>query len=48
MVTPASTVEDVLLREFSDADLENAGGMSGAAQAGTSLYSTSNASGCTC
>jgi hypothetical protein len=34
--------------EISDEDLEIAGGMSEAAQAGSSLYSTIDASGCTC
>jgi hypothetical protein len=34
--------------DISDEALENAGGMSAAAQAGTSLYSSYDASGCTC
>ncbi|MGZ8802633.1 MAG: hypothetical protein ACXWZL_08495 [Mycobacterium sp.] len=48
MVTPTSLADDVLVHEFSDEAMENAGGMSGAAQAGASLYSSTNASGCTC
>lgn len=48
MVTSSAAVEDVFVREFSDEAMENAGGMSGAAQAGSSLYSSTNASGCTC
>ena len=34
--------------DISDEDLEIAAGMSDAAQAGSSLYSTVQASGCTC
>lgn len=34
--------------DISDEDLEIAAGMSDAAQAGSSLYSTASASGCTC
>lgn len=48
MVTEIAAADEVLVREFSDEAMEVAGGMSGAAQAGTSLYSSTNASGCTC
>jgi hypothetical protein len=34
--------------DISDETLETAGGMSAAAQAGSSLYSSYDASGCTC
>jgi len=39
---------DVLTIDISDDALEAAGGMSAGAQAGSSLYSTVSASGCTC
>ena len=48
MVTSTSAFDETLVREFTDEALEIAGGMSGAAQAGASLYSSTNASGCTC
>ncbi len=48
MNTSVDVAEDFLIREFTDEAMENAGGMSGAAQAGASLYSSTNASGCTC
>ena len=48
MDTQMSSVDDLATREFSDEAIEIAGGMSGAAQAGASLYSSTNASGCTC
>lgn len=38
----------IFTNDISDEALENAGGMSAAAQAGTSLYSSYDASGCTC
>jgi hypothetical protein len=41
-------IGDVLTYDVSDEALENAGGMSAAAQAGSSLYSTIDPSGCTC
>jgi hypothetical protein len=39
---------DVLTIDVSDEALEAAGGMSAGAQAGSSLYSTVSATGCTC
>ena len=39
---------DVLSIDVSDDALEAAGGLSAGAQAGSSLYSTVSASGCTC
>ncbi len=48
MISSTAIAEDVFVREFSDEAMENAGGMSEAAQAGSSLYSSTNASGCTC
>jgi hypothetical protein len=41
-------MNDVFNFDVSDEALENAGGMSAAAQAGSSLYSSYDASGCTC
>lgn len=40
--------DDVFTSHLSDEALEDAGGMSASAQAGASLYSSYNASGCTC
>jgi hypothetical protein len=40
--------DDILACDFSDEALESAGGMSVAAQAGSSLYSSYDPSGCTC
>jgi hypothetical protein len=40
--------EDVFARDISDAALENMGGMSAAAQAACSLWSSYEACGCTC
>jgi hypothetical protein len=40
--------DDVFTREVSDAALENMGGMSAAAQAACSLWSSYEACGCTC
>jgi hypothetical protein len=40
--------DDIFAYDISDEALENAGGMSAGAQAGTSLYSTIDVSGCTC
>ncbi|MDA2892494.1 hypothetical protein PDG61_16355 [Mycolicibacterium sp. BiH015] len=48
MNSTSVVADDLLIREFTDEAMENAGGMSGAAQAGASLYSSTNASGCTC
>lgn len=45
--TPA-IADDVFTSDISDEALENAGGMSAPVQAGSSLYSSYNASGCTC
>ncbi len=39
---------DVFTNDISDEALENAGGISATAQAGSSLYSTVQACGCTC
>lgn len=41
-------IDDVLVIDISDEALESAGGMSAGAQAGSSLYSTIDVSGCTC
>ncbi|HKV18090.1 MAG TPA: hypothetical protein VJR50_03590 [Mycobacterium sp.] len=40
--------DDVFSRDISDAALENMGGMSAAAQAACSLWSSYDACGCTC
>lgn len=48
MNTAIATSDDTFARDISDEALEIAGGMSAAGQAGASLYSTVNASGCTC
>jgi hypothetical protein len=40
--------DDVFARDISDAALENMGGMSSAAQAACSLWSSYEACGCTC
>jgi hypothetical protein len=41
-------MSNVFTFDMSDEALENAGGMSAAAQAGSSLYASYDASGCTC
>ena len=41
-------IDEILANTISDDALETAGGMSAGAQAGSSLYSTIDASGCTC
>jgi hypothetical protein len=41
-------VDDIFTHDISDEALENTGGMSASAQAGTSLWSTIDVSGCTC
>jgi hypothetical protein len=46
--TTTLTWDDFFTSHVSDEALENAGGMSPMAMAGSSLWSTSNASGCTC
>ena len=48
MSTTVATFDDVFTTDISDEALENAGGMSATAQAGSSLYSTHQACGCTC
>ena len=48
MSTTAVTYDDLFSSSMSDEALEAAGGMSAAALAGASLYSTYDASGCTC
>lgn len=48
MGTTSATFDDVFIIDISDEALENAGGMSATAQAGSSLYSTAQACGCTC
>jgi hypothetical protein len=48
MSTPTITWDDLFTSHMSDEALECAGGMSETAQAGASLYSSYNASGCTC
>jgi hypothetical protein len=48
MGTTFATFDDVFITEISDEALENAGSMSATAQAGSSLYSTVQACGCTC
>jgi hypothetical protein len=42
------TYDDLFTSHMSDAALEALGGMSTAAQAGASLYTSYDASGCTC
>lgn len=42
------TYDDLFTSHMSDAALEAAGGMSASAQAGASLYTSYDASGCTC
>jgi hypothetical protein len=48
MTAPTITWDDIFSRDISDETLENAGGMSATAEAGSSLYSSYDASGCTC
>jgi hypothetical protein len=48
MGTTVGTFDDVFTTDISDEALENAGGISVTAQAGSSLYSTVQACGCTC
>lgn len=48
MSTATVTYDDLFSSRMSDEALEAAGGMSAAAQAGASLYSSYDASGCTC
>jgi hypothetical protein len=48
MSTTYATSDEIFTSDVSDEALENAGGMSATAQAGASLYSSYNASGCTC
>lgn len=48
MRTTNVTYDDLFSSRMSDEALEAAGGMSAAAQAGASLYSSYDASGCTC
>ncbi|MGZ5397373.1 MAG: hypothetical protein ACXWEI_18595 [Mycobacterium sp.] len=48
MSTAAVTYDDLFSSRMSDEALEAAGGMSAAAQAGASLYTSYDASGCTC
>jgi hypothetical protein len=48
MSTTTVTWDDMFSSHISDEALEAAGGMSATAQAGASLYSSYNASGCTC
>ena len=48
MSTSTVTWDDLFTSDMSDEALESAGGMSAAAQAGSSLYSSYDASGCTC
>jgi hypothetical protein len=48
MSAPTITWDDIFSVDISDEALENAGGMSAAAEAGSSLYSSYDASGCTC
>jgi hypothetical protein len=48
MRTAAVTYDDLFTSHMSDAALEALGGVSAAAQAGASLYSSYDASGCTC
>ncbi len=48
MSVTCSITDDVFTTDISDEALENAGGMSAAAQAGSSLYSSYDVSGCTC
>jgi hypothetical protein len=48
MGTMVATFDDVFTTYISDEVLENAGGISATAQAGSSLYSTVQACGCTC
>ena len=43
-----NTTDDILTYDVSDEALEIAGGMPASAQAGTSLWSTIDVSGCTC
>ncbi|MGZ5379471.1 MAG: hypothetical protein ACXWD8_16125 [Mycobacterium sp.] len=48
MSTAAVTYDDLFSSRMSDEALEAAGGMSAAAQAGASLSTSYDASGCTC
>lgn len=48
MSTATATYDDLFTSHMSDEALEAAGGMSVAAQAGASLYTSYDASGCTC
>jgi hypothetical protein len=48
MGTTVATLDDIFTTDISDEALENAGGISATAQAGSSLYSTVQACGCTC
>lgn len=48
MSTATATYDDLFTSRMSDEALEAAGGLSAVAQAGASLYSTYDASGCTC
>jgi hypothetical protein len=48
MGTNVATFDDVFTNDISDEELESAGGISAAAQAGSSHYSTVQACGCTC
>jgi hypothetical protein len=48
MSTATATVDDIFSADISDEALEGAGGMSAAAQAASSLWSSYDVSGCTC
>jgi hypothetical protein len=48
MGNTVATFDGVFTTDISDEALENAGGISATAQAGSSLYSSVQACGCTC